>query len=671
MSASDDAAEASPLEVRTLSIAALPKELVRELASVLRSDGPLGPRVRGRMAFVSKEKILSAASVVALLGLGIVSAIQLGRPCSPHDSLDFIPLFLALGLPIALLVTRAFERRLAVARCPLPAGVFVLSRDAVVVEGDQLFVAPLASVAGTSGPTRVPGSRDPELSLWLEGLPALSFQVAGKGAAEAAARAEAAIESVRRGEGGKDSLAELRRASLWDRAPRVGLRAHYVRSLLLSLPVAALLGVALFFARNEVSDAMALAAASSDTTALRCYADNGGARAHEVRTRTLPDAAYAEALRADTPDALASFVASYPGTSHTDEARAQLYDRAYTDAQESSWSLRAFLERYPDAPQIADVRAALPVMSLREAIATDDVGAYTYVIHQYPGTPQALEATRRRHARYETARASGNGGREAEATAFLAALFGYLEAQEGPDVLVRFRTPDSEMLSAFDDAVRSRNDEPIERIAPSFSYRLNAQREMLVFDRLVSAFARIAPNDVLALAHGRPLQPALGEVALAAQLMELPEEERTDEEARLRAAADDDSGAPEIRVLYDVLPTFGVFDLVETSDPLADLLGGSIGRRPAAPRHFAGFVVHFDVEMRVPGEPTRRRFELDVEPPASFLVDGGEESPTVGTIYELMATRAFDQLGERLVAAFFAPSEGADRADLGSDDLPR
>jgi hypothetical protein len=648
------ASETPAIEARTIAIHALPRELARDLGAILRSDGALGPRVRGFVPLVSREKILFATGLVCLVGL--VAFIQLGRPCEPRDTWDFAPLFIGLSAPVALLAARAIERRLAASRCPLPPGVFVLSRDLAVVEGDQLFVAPLASIAGTSGPSAA-GARDPEVSLWLEGVPALSFRISAKGASDAAALLDAAIESARKGETGKDSLAELKRSSLWEKAPRAGLRAGYARSVLVSLPIALALGVTLFLARNALSDALALAAAGTDSNALRCYAEHGGSNAREVWAHALPDAAYAEALHVDTPDALTSFVASYPDAAQVPEARAHLYDLAYQDAQASSWSLLAFIERYPDAPQIPAVRAALPAMSLAEAVRTDDVGAYTYVIHQYPGTPQALEATTRRHARYESARASATGGGEPAAAAFLASLFAYLEAHEGPDVFVRFRTPDSEMLAAFDDAVRAQNDVPVERIAPSFSYRLNLQRETLVFDRLIAAFQHIAPSDVLALARGRGLPAALGEVELAETLLELPEEQRAAEEARLRAAADDDSGAPEIRVLYDVLPTFAVFDLVERRDPFPDVFGDR--RAPSPPRHFAGFVVHFDVELRVPGEPTRRHFELDVEPPPSFSVDGGEEAPTASTIYELMATRAFDQLGERLVSGFFAPTTDA------------
>ena len=133
----------------------------------------------------------------------------------------------------------------------------------------------------------------------------------------------------------------------------------------------------------------------------------------------------------------------------------------------------------------------------------------------------------------------------------------------------------------------------------------------------------------------------------------MTEEEAVAERARLAVWVEDETGQPEIRIDYTILPTGGVYvsDSIPSFDPR--MLDQEVDARA-----FAGFRVVFAIEMRIPGHPERHAFVLDVEPPPSFTVDGGEGRASGGTIYEAMATQAFDRLGSGLAAAFLGEPDG-------------
>ncbi|MDQ3034045.1 MAG: hypothetical protein M3Y87_16640, partial [Myxococcota bacterium] len=376
--------------------------------------------------------------------------------------------------------------------------------------------------------------------------------------------------------------------------------------------------------------------------------------------------AYRSATEAGDAASLGEYVEAFPDGPDTPAARARWIAMEYESARTSAWSLRSFVSRFPDAPQIEEARAALPRLALADAITSADVGAFTFVMHAHPGTPEADEAQRRRHARYEDALESlaVRGGRP-EVIAFLRALFAYLEAHDGPAVAVRFRTPSNASLRSFDAAVARTENEVVEPIAPSFSRRVSMQREAIILDRLNAALGPLVPRDVLHLARGAnlPEQPSPEEIE--EQLAALPEDERDAERARILERAEDERDDPEIRIDYVVLPTGDVYEDREIAeipslpdvdparlDPalLAALGIASPGSRE--PRRFAAFLVTFVIEMRIPGAPERHSFVITVQPDDSISIRGGTETPTDATVYEVLATTAFDRLGTELTAAF-------------------
>ena len=201
----------------------------------------------------------------------------------------------------------------------------------------------------------------------------------------------------------------------------------------------------------------------------------------------------------------------------------------------------------------------------------------------------------------------------------------------------------------------------------TFSRRISTQREALVFDRLRTAFAAVAPSDVLPVALGRNLPDRSTADQRELALSEVPEEEREATLARWATEEDDDSGMPEIRVTYEVEPDGRVYQERQEIDPRSeearriDDLRAALEGRDEGPdtRAFAGFRILYDIELRMPGTAEHPHFTLAIAPPPTFTVDGGEERARDATIYEVMITSAFDALGAELERAFFGAQEAS------------
>ncbi|UJR81373.1 hypothetical protein [Sandaracinus amylolyticus] len=641
---------------RTLDVASLPPALSRELASVLAPRGPALLAAPDRFAW--RERAAIALAPIGAFVMVALAARAFAAACEPRHEPTWALVYALPAVPLALLIVRAILAPLRARRMPFAPGVYVLDRDVVIAHGPEVRVVPLRAVAGVSAPRRLPIGGLAEITLWLEGEPAETCLVPVADAESAAERVERAREAALAPEDQAtrrrrhDPLAELRRSTSWERATDARPRSDWARSIALAVPLALVIGALSVLARNALSDAAAIASASAsnDVEALRCYADSGGSDAARVRAELLPRAAYAQAIAAGDTASLGQYVEAYPEGPDTPAARTRWIELEYENARSSAWGLRAFVTRFPDAPQVAEARTAMPRLALEEARRSDDAGAYAYVAREYAGTPEGDEARRLHHARYERAlEALIVRGARPEVTAFLRALFAHLEAHEDASVLVRFRTPSSEALRIFDALVDESQNVPIEPIAPSFSRRLSVQREALVFDRLNTAFEPLVPRDVMHLARGANLPDVPSEEQILLRLEGVPEEEHEAMRAAILAEAEDEGTAPEIRIEYTIVPTGDVY----VSSPVAprfDAFGGLDVEHDE--RRFAAFLVRFAIEMRIPGASERNVFELVVQPDEHVRVDGGSGAPSESTIYEVLATSAFDRLGDGLTTAF-------------------
>lgn len=677
-----EASGAEPAEGgRTIDLRALPAPVLRETISVLSPKGPVLLASLDRVAM--RERVALLLAPVGTFAMIALAARGLGEACDPRQEPTWALVYALPAVAIAIAIVRVAQSALRARRTPVPPGVYVLERDVVVAHGPEARVIPIAAVAGVGAPRRLPLGGQAEITLWVEGEPAETCALPAVGAEGVVERIEQAREAAvasasATGEGAArarrrmDPLAALKSSAAWDRASAARPRGDWGMTIAAAIPLALAVGGGALAVRNLASDTIAIegAIAARDVEALACYVEADGAQAARVASDVLPRTAYQRALEAGDAEALGAYVQAYPEGPDTPAARERWIAMEYERAQESAWSLRAFVSRFPDAPQAGEARAALPRLALAEAVRSGEADAYTYVIREYAGTPEAEEASRRRHARYESALASllARGGRD-EAAAFFRALFAYLEAHDGPEVLVRFRTPSNAQLHRFDALVDETQNEVVEPIAPSFSRRLSMQREGLVLDRFNTALEPLVPRDVLRLARGTNLPDAPSEEEIERLVAELPEEERAAERARILERAEDDSAEPEIRIDYTVVPSGDVY---VTSTPVLPRIGDpwrpGAGEPEVDRRMFAAFRVLFAIEMRVPGVAERHRFALEVQPDEHVRVDGGEDRPTDATVYEVLATSAFDRLGEELSAAFLgrgaeeaAAEEGADR----------
>lgn len=304
----------------------------------------------------------------------------------------------------------------------------------------------------------------------------------------------------------------------------------------------------------------------------------------------------------------------------------------------------------------------LPGLALENARSADDCATYANVVRSYPGTPEAEEATRLRHARYEGALASltARGG-QARTLEFFRQLFAHLEAHEEAEVLVRFRAPSASTLSALDELLARQNGPGVEPIAPAFTASRARTRETIVYDRLRDAFAEVAPRDVLPLDHGMRLPEVLTEQQIAERLAAESDFGASTEElealaARLHEDNDPPVLGPEIRIDYEVVPTGDLF-VLETRPLFDDPRFGGVGAELPPDRRFAGFRVDFDVRMRLPAPeggvaPAPVTLRFSVAPPETLPLGTPTERSTA-EVYELLATAAFDRLSAELSRAFF------------------
>jgi hypothetical protein len=677
---------------RSLAVASLPAGVKSDLAKAL---GPGGPSlVRSPDRFLAREKLAATLAPFALVLLAALWLAGFADACGPIQSWVWACGYAAALFPCAYLAVRLALGALDARTMPFAPGVYVTSEDVVVAHGPTIRVVPISAIAGVGAPRRLPLSPRAELTLWMESEPAETLSIpaieadAAVGALDRAREAAASrpAEPSARAERRRDPLSELKRSQAWERARAERPASGLLRAILLAIPVALALGAAALVVRNIASDGSALGAATAtnDVEALRCYAENGYRR-DAVRRVTLPHAAYLVALESGDLQRLGAYVEAYPEGPDTAQARTAWLDGEYAAARDDAWRLRAFLARFPEAPQATEARARLPRLALDAAIAADDVGSYAHVMREHPGTAEAAEASRRRAARYETVLESlvPRGGRP-EAVRFFRALFAYLEGHETHDVLVRFRTPSNEELRGFDRIASEVAGRPVEPIAPSFSRRLSEQREALVFDRLRTAFAAVAPSDVLPIVRGRQLPSRSTPEAREALLAEVPEEERAARAEELARAEEDESGEPELRIAYEVVPDGRVYTADAPAAPsfegdpaLREALArlgldaagsrGSLLDRPVVDdRAFVGFRVRFEIDMRTPGSPERARFDVEVAPPPSFVVQGGEDLASDRTIYEAMVTEAFDRLGVELERALFGTGEPPTPSDTAA-----
>lgn len=656
---------------RTLQLGALSISDAKELVHALKSDRRL---LFAPTRFFAEHRALVLLALITPVATIGALMVRFGAPCSPtQDWAWILPYAAGLAAPIALSI--GYARQVITARTlPFEPGVYVLPRELVIARGRAVRVIPLAQVAAIGSTKPLPLAKLGELTFWIEGEPKESCWVDGARLDDLVPQLEAAQKAASEpSTDRRDPFEPLRRSGALSKGETARPKTGGAVVVLAGLGSSLLISVALYPLRNGLSDAAALASAMGDEEALQCYADHGGREAERVEREIIPHEAYLAAQREGTVNALFAYIEAYPDGADVPAARAEREALAWESARHDIWALTAFVAGYPDSVHVAEARSLMPGLALANAREHDDIDSFNSVITGYPGTPEAEEATRLRHARYASAlEALRARGSRREILSFFERLFTYLEAHPGREVRVRFRAPSTAALAALDAEVARRNRADVEPIAPAFQARANRTRETMVYDRLRRGFAELAEPDVFPLRHGIRLAERLSEADIATQLAMVRDaggtaEDVAETEASLRLQNDPPTEVPEIRIDYAVVPSGDVY-VLETVGYYGAGLGG-LGID--APRRFAGFRMDFVVELRMAdeadhdgsaaaaGDPARADtgerpvMRFSVAPPESLPVDRGRDDPSSRAMYDLLATAAFDQLGEELARALY------------------
>ena len=275
---------------------------------------------------------------------------------------------------------------------------------------------------------------------------------------------------------------------------------------------------------------------------------------------------------------------------------------------------------------VAEANDELPRAALADAKRAGTVTALRNFLAVHRGSLVESEGRAALHDAYARALASFTAqasGEEPRLAAFMERLVGWLEDHELTRVEVRFSSPSSARLGRVDAALsdpKVSREGAVAKVAPHFDEAHSTPREAAITKQLATGFASVFPPDVLHLEPG----------------------------ARAEAGVTKGEPAPILVPTIDVSYTVG--------------WSGDVYGEENGDRKFVSIVMNFDVEMRIPGKPgadplpaDTLGFTLSVAPPESFDVHYRDDAtgPTEGRIYDAMAERAFDQLGDKFRAAFF------------------
>lgn len=255
----------------------------------------------------------------------------------------------------------------------------------------------------------------------------------------------------------------------------------------------------------------------------------------------------------------------------------------------------------------AQAQAALPRAALQDARKAGTVTALRAALARYPQGGIAADVQADVRAIYDKAFARFKSRLNRQDPVLLDVVASALrraEASGDPRVDIRFARPPAAEITKLDARVSQLAPGAAGTAAAASHFQGNtaAQREKRMAEELKSAFGRVFPTDVLT-ANTTPVTT---------------------------------SNRPYMAIAYNIRPS------------------GMVYRSEQTGRQFIGVTIGFAAEMQAPEVAPAWRFKLDVLPPERFQVS--EKSPADASVYAVMADRAFDELGSKLVHAFFGKS---------------
>jgi hypothetical protein len=267
---------------------------------------------------------LTGAAILFLVLLGVVGFGDIQSSLSRHSTL-LIVVYIALASASAVGVVQAMAYRLIVKQLPWAPGVYVF--EGCVVDARE----PTLQVYDMSGLTDV-GGEGTNIGLGFSGK-RFTFTVDGAHAEQAKQLVRAASETMKTvlSDGDRrplDPFVPLAVASpLAPTTPLVLAVPKWVPMRWLVAAGVGLFGVALFFARDSLSDErmFAWARAENDVATYKLYVAGGDAHVEEVSRTHLPRAELKAAVAKGTVESIDAFIEAYPETDikpEVDTARA-------------------------------------------------------------------------------------------------------------------------------------------------------------------------------------------------------------------------------------------------------------------------------------------------------------------------------------------------------------
>jgi len=618
-------------EAKHVDFNALPREVRERLIACMQHQSypyPLISHVPSPGAAIAGWIFLALVGAVIVLG-ALFSGF--GRDLQSPGMLALYALGIGLGVLSILFLVR---RVMLGSALPYKPGRFLFPMDFVDAQERMLRVIPMSSMVDFRGVHQHTNGvyTGTTLTFTFEGGVNESFVIQGKERAEEVLRqlgdsrrriGEAVgsrdIDTLLR----MDPFFEVRMKDLWNmQAPRdedaQQPAAKHVGGLFakgaiwgVSGAAAAVLAVPMWHMRNVASDeAMFSSAKRSDTEwEFKHYVDHGKRHVDEVKEDLLPRAALREAKQKGTVSALRAFMRSYPGS---------VVDKEAHDEEHALFVKT--LEEFRDQASKEDARL-LP---------------------------------------------------------FMEKLLAYLEKNDTARVEARFESPTNEALTQVDTLLAKLGNEPGDSrrmvpVAPYFAEKVSVARESEIVRGLEKGFGAVFPADVMAIKHGPRIGPDGKPLAVQPepQKPSLSDLDPSDPDylSKLREASSlgDLEGAGDASDAKIPAPTLDIKYKVGWA--------GDFFTEEKGDRKFVGIVVNFHVAMKIPGESDTLEFDMAVQPPDHFTVNysnpmyGIGGGPSEGQVYNVMAARAFDELGIKMRKVFFRPGSKA-YGPIEPNDVP-
>lgn len=240
-------------------------------------------------------------------------------------------------------------------------------------------------------------------------------------------------------------------------------------------------------------------------------------------------------------------------------------------------------------------------------------------IREFPNHRSVAEARDEIHTLYAAALKELRDRSAPEAAGFLTALLKWLEENESPTVSVCFARPTASALATVDRELAAKGGAidgmAVAPVSPSFTDLACETRELEIVKSLNAGFHEVVPQFILNLALGPRL-----------------------------ARPDEPQSVPILAIAYAIAPS------------------GSLFSDKSQARGFVGVQVTFSLALSSPGTAPLR-FAVDVQPPDHFTVKftrktpGDSSRPADDTVYDVMASKAFEQLDAKLHDVFFRKSD--------------